>query len=233
MKKPAWTLVAVCAAAVVVAAVVVCCRGGRPSGFGGIPAGLEPGVTEPATEKGFSEPEFGEDPPNLVIVRETPLEAETNQSDRIAMLGPLDDKTALKIASRSLQGTPGSHGRTPAINRTGTETIVRWPVLSAYAQTSFQPGSESLSVWIDDKTWSIIQSRDAVLSVEDAFRIARAALIDWNYDRTAPVEADCRSSHVLFTFPNHPTDGMRIGFYAKVAVSLETGTILGIEQEAD
>ena len=26
-----------------------------------------------------------------------------------AMLGPLDDKTALKIANRSLQGTPGSH----------------------------------------------------------------------------------------------------------------------------
>lgn len=233
MKKTAWTSVAACVVALTVATVIVCYRGRRTSELDNIPPDSEQLAMKPDTGNRCSEPKSGEDVQNLVIIRETPLEAGTNRSDRVAMLGPLDDKTALKMASRSLQGTPGSHGRTPAINRTGTETIVRWPIFSAYAQPFFQPGSESLSVWIDDKTWSIIRSRETTLSIEDAFRIAREAATDWDYDRTVPVEADCRSSHVLFTFPKRPTDGMRIGFYAKVAVSLETGTILGIEQEAD
>ena len=134
MKKTAWTSVAACVAALTVATAIICHRNGPQTESDDMPVNSEPDVAAPDTENGFPEREFDKDPTNLIIVRETPLEAETNRSDRVAMLGTLDDITALKMASRSLQGTPGSHGRTPAINRTGTETIVRWPVLSAYAQ---------------------------------------------------------------------------------------------------
>lgn len=107
MKKTAWTLVAACAV-VLTAAVIVCCRGGRPSELDDIPPDSEQFVMTPDTGNRCSEPKSGEDVQNLVIIRETPLEAGTNRSDRVAMLGTLDDITALKMASRSLQGTPGS-----------------------------------------------------------------------------------------------------------------------------
>lgn len=171
--------------------------------------------------------------PLLKIIREIPVSAGTNRTGRAVLFGWLDDKLALSLARESMKGTSVPLGRPPSIKRMERETVVRWPASSTFFPSGSTSGPEFVSVWIDNETMKVVRSRDAVLSLGEALQIAKETLHDWDYDRTAPIEADCRSSHVQFTFPKRPFEGIRTGFFAKVVVSLETGSILAIEREAD
>ena len=196
-------------------------------------------VPRPVSNESFlpdtpaGEQQVGVPDPLLKITREIPASAGTNRSGHAVLFGWLDDRRALSLAHESMNGTAVPLGRPPLIERRKNETIVRWPASSMFSKAMPISEPERISVWIDNATMKVIRSRDAVLSIEEALQIAKDRLSDWDYDRTAPIEADCRSSHVQFTFPKRPFEGKRIGFFAKVVVSLETGSILTIEQEAD
>ena len=182
----------------------------------------------------WGEQPTGESYPFLKITREIPVSAGTNRSGHAVLFGWLDDRLALSLAHESMRGTAVPLGRPPLIERREKETIVRWPASSTFSRAVLPTSApERISVWIDNATMKVIRSRDAVLSIEEALQIAKDRLSDWDYDRTAPIEADCRSSYVQFTFSKRPVDGVRAGFAAKVLVSLETGSVFSVECSAD
>ena len=168
------------------------------------------------------------------FVRETPSREFADDWNRPipAEFLPLTDAGALELAKKERLGLSIDQSIEPRVDRIDERIVVRLPLWTSGRYLGL--ADDWISVWFDETKGCIIRSPNAISQTE-AFELAKKAVADIAYDKSAEPSVERGSSVFKVTFwqPPDPELPGKTFFAAIVWVNAETGAVIETEVAED